>query len=615
MMVVLAVAVALAAAGGAQAAFSGIGAQGTGRYDNTTTLLNDGRLLVAGGRNDGPLASAQLYNPADNSWANAASLNIAREGAAAVLLKDGRVLVVGGQTSAPDDPSPAYTATAEVYDPDAKTWTRTADDMSTGRFQPTMTLLEDGRVLVAGGTGDVGPGHTAASLDSAELYDPATDNFTDAGTMAAPRAMATATLLSNGKVLVAGGYDGKNELTSADLYDPDPAHPGWSSTGPLAHARDSATATILPNQDVLVAGGDGGSVGGAPAAALKSAEIYDSATEKWHGAADMHDARQSAAAALLSNGTALVTGGKGARDGTALDSAERYDPVADTWTPEAAGLTTARQGHTLTALDDGRAVVLGGNGGDFLPGLASVERYSPVTTTVTVPSFGSHEVGTSSDVVHAVVTNTGTAPLVVSDASRSGHDDFAITAETCSAGAVDPGESCDVSLVFTPNAGGQRSGTLTLTDNTAAGTSTATLNGSGMGPAGADPGGSTPPASGSTGGSGQTVSAAPTPRQEIKGAKSKSATRATCSVRNARSHGRARSTVTCRMTWPTRSAVALNAKLMRGRTVVMSTRTTAKSGQAKVTMRVNRRLSSGRYTVVITRRDGTSVLRQDLRIR
>jgi hypothetical protein len=68
------------------------------------------------------------------------------------------------------------------------------------------------------------------------------------------------------------------------------------------------------------------------------------------------------------------------------------------------------------------------------------------------------------------------------------------------------------------------------------------------------------------------------------------------------------------MTWPTRSAVALNARLMRGSTVVMSTRTTADSGQARISMRLTRRLRSGRYTVVITRRDGTAVLRQAIRV-
>ena len=331
----------------------------------------------------------------------------------------------------------------------------------------------------------------------------------------------------------------------------------------------------------------------------------------------MAGARQTAAAALLKDGTVLVTGGEDARQGNALATTERYDPAADTWSG-AGAMTAARKAHTLTALDDGRALVVGGTAGGHDVGLAGVERYSPVTTTVTVGAFGTREIGSSSDVVDAAVKNTGTAPLIVSGVSLAGHADFAIDSESCSAAPVAPGESCHVGLVFTPKAGGARSATLTVADNTAAGTTTAALNGAGaVHPAGggANPGGTTPPpASGSAGGSGQTGSASPTPRQEIKGAKAGSTARATCSVRNARSHGRTRSTVSCRMTWPTRSTVALTARLMRGRTAVMSTRTTAKAGQARITMALTRRLRSGRYTVVITRRDGTAVLRQAIRV-
>jgi N-acetylneuraminic acid mutarotase len=613
--VVLSVAVALAAAGGAQAAFSGVAAVPTGRFDHTTTLLKDGHLLVVGGSNSGELDSVRLYDPTANTWANAASMPDARTGQAAALLHSGKVLVAGGQTATADPASPSgYTRTAELYDPASDTWS-SAGTMSTGRFQPEMTVLEDGRVLVTGGTGDVATGggvNGAVPLASAEIFDPSSGTWSDAASMSVARALHTATLLPSGKVLVAGGYDGAHELASAELYDP--ADDSWSATDSLAAARDSATATTLPNDEILVAGGDGGA-----GSALKSAEIYSPDSGTWHGAADMAGARQTAAAALLKDGTVLVTGGEDARQGNALASTERYDPAADTWT-DAGALTSARKGHTVTALDDGRAVVVGGTAGGHDVGLASVDRYSAVTTTVTVPAFGTHEVGTSSGVVDAVVKNTGSAPLVVSGVSLAGQADFAIDSETCSAAPVAPGESCSVSLVFTPKAGGARSATLTLADNTAAGTTTVGLNGSGSVPGGgggANPGGTTPPpASGSTGGSGQPGgSASPTPRQEIKGAKSTSAARATCSVRNARSHGRTRSTVTCRMTWPTRSAVALNAKLMRGRTVVMSTRTTAKSGQAKITMRLNRRLSTGRYSVVITRRDGTAVLRQSLRVR
>ena len=620
-MVVLTVAVALAAAGGAQAAFSGVAAVPTGRFDHTTTLLPDGRLLVAGGSStNGQFENTvRLYNPKTNTWGDAGAMHTARSGQAAVLLGSDKVLVAGGVTTAanPFSPTGDYSASAEIYNLADNTWA-SAGSMSTARLDPTMTVLKDGRVLVAGGIGDVedAQGQVVASavpLASADIYNPKTGEWSPADAMSAARANATATALPGDKVLVAGGYDGNDELASAEVYDAATGH--WSKTAkPLKHARDSATATTLPDGQVLVAGGDGGPTVGA----LASAEIYNPDTDAWHDAAPMADARRSAAAARLTDGAVLVTGGMDTQ-GTALTSTERYDPVDDAWT-DAGAMATARASHTLTALDDGRALVVGGNDGGHDVGFASVERYSPVSTTVTVGTFGSHPVGTPSDVVDAVITNTNTTDstsLVVSGISLAGHSDFAVApgTDTCSLATVAPGASCHVGLVFTPKAGGQRSATLTLADNTASGTTTASLSGSGIAPAGADPGGSTPPANGSTGGSGQTGSASPAPRQEIKGAKSKSAARATCTVGNARSHGRTRSTVSCRMTWPTRSTVALNAKLMRGRTVVMSTRTTAKSGQAKITMRLSRRLSSGRYTVVISRRNGASVLRQDLRVR
>jgi N-acetylneuraminic acid mutarotase len=609
-MAVLSVAVALAAAGGAQAAFSGVPALGTGRYNHTSTLLKDGRLLVAGGTNSGPLDSARLYDPAQNTWADAAPMKIAREGDTAVLLHSGKVLVAGGQTSAPGDGSPAYTRTAEVYDPATDTWTQTAGSMSTGRFQPTMTVLGDGRVLVAGGTGSVDTGQgvrSAVSLDSAEIYNPDTDTFSDAASMSVPRAMHTASLLPDGKVLVAGGYDATSELSSAELYDP--AADTWTATGPLGTARDSATATVLPNDDVLVAGGDGGT-----GAALASAELYRPDTGTWHSAASMTGARQSAAAALLKDGTVLVTGGEDARLGKALGTAERYDPAADAWS-DAGALKDARKGHTVTALDDGRALVVGGNAGGFGAGLAGVERWSPVSTTVTVANFGSRDVGSPSDVVDAVVKNTGTAPLVVTGASLAGHADFAIDSESCSAAPVQPGATCQVGVVFTPQAAGPRDATLTLADNTAAGSTTAALAGTGNGSSPA--GGTNPGAGAPAGASGPTGAAADahagvTPRLEVKGAKSGSA-RAACSVGSSRRRG-APSTVTCRLTWPTHAAVGLSVKLMRGRTTVAQTRTTARGGHAQVSLRLARRLRSGRYTVVIARPNGTVVLRQALRV-
>jgi N-acetylneuraminic acid mutarotase len=625
---ILAAAMTLAVTGAAQAAWSPAGSLTSGRYDHTATLLKDGRVLVAGGNSSGPLESAQLYDPDTNKWSDAAAMKVARSGQAAVRLESGKVLVAGGTAPADDAPSSGaagYTRTAEIYDPATNAWAKTGS-MRTGRFEPTMTLLKDGRVLVTGGSGDVedGDGITAAvPLAGAEVYDPATGAWSDVPSMSAARSMATATLLDDGKVLVAGGYDDAHgQLTSAELFDP--AHDTWSPTGSLDEARDSATATALPDGDVLVAGGDGG------AGALATAEVYDPDAGSWHAAGNMAGARQTAAAALLKDGTVLVTGGEDGRFGALVNSSEQYDPATDTWT-DAGTPAAARKQHTLTALEDGRALVVGGNPGGFDGGLPGVERFSSVTTTLTPASFGTRQVGTPSDEVASVLKNTGNRPLDVTDVSVAGAaaGDFDIVSESCGGASVQPGDTCEIRMRFTPGASGARSATLTVADNsTAAGMTTAALTGAGQKPAdgGKSPAGdttagdapaATPPAP-AAGGSGQGNASAPAPRGAVLGthaARPPAAARATCTVRTTRSHGRTRSTVTCRLTWPKRGAVALRARLMRGRTTLGSARITARRGRAQVRLRTARRLRSGRYTVVIAGRDGTAPLRTTIRVR
>src|SRR4051794_37531026 len=634
--VALVVVMVLAGAGAAQASWSGAGSLASGRYSHTATALKDGRVLVAGGYDDSALAGAQLYDPATNGWSNAAAMNDARHGHAAVLLHSGKVLVAGGHAPASNQPSGAsgYTRTAEGYDPAANTWTKAAS-MSTGRFQPTMTVLQDGRVLVAGGTGDIenpGGGVTlAVPLASAEIYNPETNTWAAAAAMSTPRAGHTATLLQNGQVLVAGGAG----LSSAELYDPSSNQ--WTATGALAQARAFATATELPDGNVLVAGGEGGA-----RTALASVEVYDAGSGAWHAAAGMAGARENAAAALLDDGTVLVAGGEDSRLGTPLASTERYDPHGNAWT-DGGAMAAARTEESLTALDDGRAIVVGGNAGGVRHGLVSVERFSSVTTTLTASTFDSEPVGTASPVVTSVLTNTGSRPLRLTGVSVAGANagDFAVLSETCLAGPVAPGATCEVRMRFTPTAGGARSATLTVADNTAAGTTTAALTGSGIGPdaapAAPDPGAPAPPPAGAAGtapsagagaGAGQPAAAKPTGAGQAVGAKlatgtavkskSHGARRAvahgSCTVKTRRSHGRKRSTVTCRVTWPTRGTVALRARLMRGKTVLLRARATARRGHAAVTLRPARSMRPGKYAVVITRSSGTVVLRSAIRV-
>src|SRR3954454_6636287 len=137
---VLGTLMALALGGVAQAAWFGVGSLSSRPYHHTATLLDDGHVLVAAGNNSGPLTGAQVYDPVENTWSNAASMHIARTGQAAVQLKSGRVLVAGGvPPHGADGPGRGYTRTAEVYDPSANTWTQVGD-MSAARYQPTITL-------------------------------------------------------------------------------------------------------------------------------------------------------------------------------------------------------------------------------------------------------------------------------------------------------------------------------------------------------------------------------------------------------------------------------------------------------------------------------------------
>ena len=182
--------------------------------DHTATLLPNGLVLVAGGAacngagSTGRCGPSELYDPTTRTWTDTDSLRRARWDHTATLLPNGQVLVAGGRNNKRDF------ASAELYDPATGVWTATRS-MTTPRFNHTATLLPSGQVLVAGGFEfDVG------ILASAELYDPATGMWRATGSMTTARYVDTATLLPNGQVLVAGGVnfiDGF--LASAELYE------------------------------------------------------------------------------------------------------------------------------------------------------------------------------------------------------------------------------------------------------------------------------------------------------------------------------------------------------------------------------------------------------------
>jgi len=335
---------------GQSGTWSATGSLAISRWLHTATLLPDGKVLAAGGRNfGGPTASAELYDPASGIWSNTGRLDTLRYAHTATLLPNGKVLVTGGLYN----DGGGYLASAELYDPASGTWSATGS-LANGRHSHTATLLPNGKVLVAGGP-------SAEAGASAEVYDPATGTWTATGSLANTRQQHTATLLPNGKVLVAGGFDPRigNALMSAELYDPESGT--WTATGSLNTARFNHTATLLPNGKVLVAAGSFASA---------SAELYDPASGTWTATGSLANARFYYAATLLPNGKVLVEGGFG---DDVLASAELYDSASGTWTATGS-LVAARWRHTATLLPNGK--VLAAAGGSISDYLTSAELYT-----------------------------------------------------------------------------------------------------------------------------------------------------------------------------------------------------------------------------------------------
>jgi hypothetical protein len=319
-----------------------------GRIRHVATLLNNGKVLVAAGFGPGgALSSAELYDPATDTWSNTGSLSQQRQNATATLLRDGRVLVVGGFGRG----GGSSLSSAELYDPATGTWSPTGS-MGQARDTHTATLLPDGRVLVAGGEGANG-----AMLSSAELYDPSTGIWSPTGSLSQAREFHTATVLPDGRVLEAGGYSGgasRTRLSSAELYDP--ATGTWSQTGSMSQGRSLHGAALLPNGKVLVAGGYDGNV------ATASAELYDPSTGTWSPTGSLSQARYFHTVTALPDGQVLVAGGGSQHT---LASAELYDPAAGIWSPTAS-LDHARSSHSATLLSDGRILVAAGSGKGYL---------------------------------------------------------------------------------------------------------------------------------------------------------------------------------------------------------------------------------------------------------
>jgi hypothetical protein len=238
--------------------------------------------------------------------------------------------------------------------------------MSVERAAHQATLLKTGQVLVTGGCAGRGCNPIHAS---AELYDPVTRSFQAAAAMATPRASHAAVVLPDGRVLVSGGWTGRDATASAEIYDP--ATSRWTSADDMSVPRMSPIAAPLPGGRVLMLGGE--VTTGAP---LASAEVFDPTTSTFSAVGPMQTPRGSHVAVPLADGLVLVIGGHRAR-GEILRSAETFDPATGEFQPTG-NMAVSRHKHAAALLADGRVLIIGGSDArDYRGRYASTEIYDP----------------------------------------------------------------------------------------------------------------------------------------------------------------------------------------------------------------------------------------------
>jgi Galactose oxidase, central domain len=314
-----------------------------------------GDVLAAGGNdNAGTFASAELYSPATGKWTVTGSMATVRSLQTATLLPSGQVLVAGGLIGISATGVASYTGAAELYNPATGQWTVTGS-MTTPRAAHAATLLANGQVLVAGGLNSSG-----STLASAELYDPSSGTWKATGSMNDARANVQATLLQNGQVLIAGGAGLANGASyTAELY----ANGHWRLTSSMVFSHPSTTRASL-----LIFGGH---------LASYASEFFNPATGLWTATHNIGVNPPNGPLTLLLSGKVLLAAGESSYGTDSI--ARLYDSPSNAWLTTG-NLNQARAGHTATRLANGQVLATGGefkNSSGTFTILSSAELYTP----------------------------------------------------------------------------------------------------------------------------------------------------------------------------------------------------------------------------------------------
>jgi len=274
-----------------------------------------------------------------------------------VKLSDGKILIFGGVSK--------FEQSAEIYDPETGLFTETYE-MNNKRLYGTGSLLPDGRVLLAGGYDTT----DARATKTTEIYSPMTGKFVNGPDMVEPKYDFTATALNNGTILLVGGWNSNNSMSSAQIYNP--VSGTFTTVGSLNKPRTLHTASLLPDGRVIIIGGFNGTT------YLNDAEIYNPTTMVFSLLkTTMSDTRSAHQAVILSDGRIFISGG---HNTSTLSSTAIYNPSTGLFTATA-HLPTAVYGHTATLLPNGKVLILGGYNSYTNLSYSNAEFYDPETNT------------------------------------------------------------------------------------------------------------------------------------------------------------------------------------------------------------------------------------------
>ena len=356
----------------------------------TSTGKNSGAGLQA---SETPLVSDAQGNSLRFStaqWTQKANMPTVRSSFSTCVV-DGKIFVIGGSLRLEmDEYGDLSLSTVEMYDPETDTWEGKAN-MPTVRSNVSVSVV-DGKIYAIGGVKTKkyqvprGFGHESKELPTVEMYDPATDTWTQKADMPTPR--KTKTCVVDGKIYAIGGWSTANEqlqLETVEVYDP--ATDTWAKAQSMNHARCSAAMSVV-NGEIYAIGG----IGWPPNRDqsylyLSSVEVFNPKTNRWQERTEMPASKAWHTASVI-DGKIYVIGGyfQEGREFKTLSTIEIYDPATDLWTQEPEMLM-GKSGHT-TEVIDGKIYIFGGGSTGVKGPLTSVEVYDARAVALRVNSIG-----------------------------------------------------------------------------------------------------------------------------------------------------------------------------------------------------------------------------------